>query len=299
VRSTRDIRNKIRTVRNIEQICRAMKTVSSIRLRRAEQRLARARPYHLKLMELVSRLAAVTQAHPFLQPRPIASTGLVLVTSDRGLCGGYNAAVARAALAAAAPTEAVAIALGRKGLVHLRQHGYQVVDQLTAVGGEPDAAAVYPLADRAGRRYLEGEIDRLVLVYTQFLGGTRGQVRTEAVLPVLPLPAPPPPGAAPAPRPPLPADRLAEPAFPPDIIFEPAPAAMLPGLMRRYLRQALLGAVLEAAASEHAARVAAMTAATDNAEDMIERLTLDYNKARQAGITKELIEIVSAAAPAA
>lgn len=274
--STRDIRSKIRTVRNIEQICRAMKTVSSIRLRRAEQRLARSWPYHRKLTELVSYLAAVTQAHPFLQQRPVAKTGLVLVTSDRGLCGGYNAAAARAALAVGSPNETVAIAVGRKGLVHLRQHGYQLVDQLAPLGGEPEVAAVYALAERVGRRYLDGEIDRLVVVYTQFLGGTRGQVRAEAVLPVLPLPTP-----------------------PADIIFEPAPAAMLPGLMRRYLQHAIFGAVLEAAASEHAARVAAMTAASDNAEEMIQRLTLDYNKARQAAITKELIEIVSAAGSAA
>ncbi len=136
--------------------------------------------------------------------------------------------------------------------------------------------AVHALADRVGKLYLDGEIDRLVLVFTQFLGGTRTRVRAETAVPVKPAPA------APA-----------------DVIFEPEPEAMLPGLMARYLENQVLAAVLESNASEHAARVAAMTAASDNAQEMIERLTLDYNKARQAGITRELIEIVSAAGSAA
>jgi F-type H+-transporting ATPase subunit gamma len=276
VRSPRDIRSKIRAVRSVEQICRAMKTVSSIRLRRAEQRLHRSRPYHQKLAELVSSLAALTQEHPFLQERPVSRTAVLLVTSDRGLCGGYNAAAARAALAVGAPAETVGIAVGRKGLALLRQHGYELVDQLAPLGAEPVLAELHALAERLGRRYLDREFDRLVLVYTQFLGGARTRVKAETALPVQPLPS-----------------------APVDIIFEPEPAAMLPNLMRRYLQNEILAAVLESAASEHAARVAAMTAATDNADEMIQRLTLDYNKARQATITKELIEIVSAADSAA
>ncbi|MFB3883059.1 MAG: ATP synthase F1 subunit gamma [Armatimonadota bacterium] len=275
MRSTRDIRSKIRTVRNIEQICRAMKTVSSIRLRRAEQRLAGARPYHEKLAELVGHLAAVTTDHPFLHDPPTGSTGLIVVTSDRGLCGGYNAAAVRAALAAAAPADTLAIAIGRRGAVHLRVQGYQIIDQM-ALGGSPRVSEVSEMADRVGQRYLEGEVAKLIVVYTQFLGGTRTKVRTDTILPV----------------------QQAHVAAT-DVIFEPAPAEMLPGLMRRYLRNEILAAVLESATSEHAARVAAMTAATDNAEEMIQRLTLDYNKARQAAITTELTEIVSAAESAA
>ncbi len=269
--SIRDIRGKIRAVRNIEQICRAMKTVSSIRLRRGEQRLRRSRPYHERLIRLVSMVAAATQEHPFLRARRVQKTGMVVVTSDRGLCGSYNAAVVRRAFAVGSPEETAAVAVGRKGLLQLRRHGYEIVDQLVPLGGEPSLAEVYVLADRLGERFLSGEIDRLVVVYSRFLGGTRTEVRTEVVLPVEPLPA-----------------------APTDVIFEPRPRQMLQGLMRRYLQNEILLATLEASASEHAARVAAMTAATDNAEEMIEQLTLDYNKARQAGITKELIEIVSA-----
>jgi len=271
VRSTRDIRNKIRTVRNIEQICRAMKTVASIRLRRAEQRLHRARPYHEKLTALVGLVAAVNHDHPFLQARPVEKTGLLLISSDRGLCGGYNAAVIRTAFAAAPPEGALAVAVGRRGLLHLRREGYEIADQLVPLGGEPSVAAVYALAERLGQRYLQGEIDRLIIASTHFRGGTRTEARADVVLPVEPQDI-----------------AIA------DVLFEPAPSRMLPGLMARYLQDQILEAALEASTSEHAARVAAMTAATDNAEEMIDRLTLDYNKARQAGITAELIEIVSA-----
>jgi F-type H+-transporting ATPase subunit gamma len=272
VSSIRDIRSKIRTVRNIEQICRAMKTVASIRLRRGEQRLERARPYHERLARLVEMMAAVTQDHPFLRERAVDTTAMVVVTSDRGLCGGYNAAAVRRALAVGPPENTRAVAIGRKGLVQLRRHGYDVVEQLVPLGGEPSVAAVYALAERLGERFVRAEIDRLVLVHSRFHSGTRSELRIDAILPVAPAPV------APA-----------------DVIFEPAPQQMLQGLMRRYLQNEILSAVLEASASEHAARVAAMTAATDNAEDMIRQLTLDYNKARQAGITKELVELVSAA----
>ncbi|MBE9566351.1 MAG: F0F1 ATP synthase subunit gamma, partial [Proteobacteria bacterium] len=131
---------------------------------------------------------------------------------------------------------------------------------------------VWGVADRLGERYGAGERDRVVLVYASFLGGMRSEVRSEVLLPVTP-------------------EEMAA----TDTIFEPAPGELLSGLMRRYLRTEMLGMVWEAAASEHAARVAAMTAATDNTEDMIRSLTLAYNKARQASITSELTEIVSAA----
>ncbi len=217
-------------------------------------------------------VAAVTQEHPFLRKRSVGTTGMVVVSSDRGLCGGYNSAVIRRALGVGAPDVTPAVAVGRKALVHLPREGYTLIDSLVPLGGEPSVAAVYALAERLGDSFVRGEIDRVVLVYSRFLGGTRSEVRADEVVPVEPA--------------------LATPA---DVIFEPEPQEMLQGLMRRYLQNEVLLAVLEASTSEHAARVAAMTAATDNAEEMIGRLTLDYNKARQAGITKELIEIVSAA----
>lgn len=268
----RDIKQKIRAVRNIEQICRAMKTVASIRLHRAEERLDSSRPYRQRLGALARRVAAVTQDHPFLQPREVQRTGLVVVTSDRGLCGGYNASVIRRAAAMGGPPNTAVIAVGRRGLQQMRRRGYSIIDQLVPLGGEPDAAQVWRLAARIGERYLAGEVDRVVLVYSRYLGATRSEVVHETLLPVTPE------------------EERSE-----ETIFEPEPRLLLGGLLERHLRTELLGAVLESAASEHGARVAAMTAATDNADEMIRDLTLSYNKARQAAITKELTEIVSAA----
>jgi F-type H+-transporting ATPase subunit gamma len=271
VRSTREVKQKIRTVRNIQQICRAMKTVASIRLRRAEQRLAAARPYQEQIADLAARVARVSQEHPFLQPRPVRRTGLVVIASDRGLAGGYNATVIRAAVAARSPAVATVIPVGRRAQSQMANRGYELREGVVPLGGEPEVAAVWRLAGRIGEFYTKGQLDQVILVYSRFLGGTRAEVVTETVLPV-----------------------TAEPGAEEDVIFEPEPEQLLTGLMDRYLRSQVLGAVLDASASEHGARVAAMTAASDNAEDMIRDLTMDYNKARQANITQELTEIVSA-----
>jgi len=284
--AAKDVKNKIHTVGNIEQICRAMKTVASIRLRRAEQRLATVRRYQRGLAELVQRLAsmpgpwpgrqAASQAHPFLQPREVNRVGLVLVTSDRGLCGGYNANAVRHALQVGGPERIAVIAVGRRGQQQMARRGYQIVDRLAPLGGDPDPYALARLADRIGGLYLRGQVDQVAVVYSGFLGGARSETKAEIILPVTVGEAP-----------------------PLDIICEPPAPQLLQGVMPRYLRSQLMGIVQEASASEHAARVAAMTAATDNAEEMIRTLTLDYNKARQAGITKELTEIVGASEAAA
>ncbi len=267
--STRDVKQKIRTVRSIQQICRAMKTVASIRLKRAEDRLGMARPYRQWVASVAQRVALVTQDHPYLEVRPVERTALLVITSDRGLAGGYNANVVRAAMAAEPPIHAVVVPVGRKGQVQLGNRGYGLREGVVPLGGEPDIAAVWRLAGRVGEMYARREVDQVELVYTRFLGGTRSQVTSEVILPIRP------------------AEGQAE-----DVIFEPRPEQLLVGLMDRYLRSQILGAVLEASASEHGARVAAMTNAADNAEEMIETLTMAYNKARQASITRELAEIV-------
>ena len=269
--STRDVKQKIRTVRSIQQICRAMKTVASIRLRRAEQRLNAARPYREQIAGLATRVAAITQEHPFLEKRLVKRTGLVVITSDRGLAGGYNASVIRQALRTATPEQAVVIPVGRRGQAQLGSRGYTLVDGVPILGGEPEVATVWRLAGELGEKYVRGELDQVVLVYTRFLGGTRSRVTSEVILPV---------------------EAQAEVGG--EAIFEPSPARLLAGLMDRYLCSQVLGAVLEASASEHGARVAAMTLATDNAEEMVRSLTLAYNKARQANITREISEIVGA-----
>jgi F-type H+-transporting ATPase subunit gamma len=175
-------------------------------------------------------------------------------------------------LAVGPPEQVGVVAVGRKGLGQMARRGYQILDEIVPLGGEPSMPAVWRLARRMGEKYMAGEIDRVVLVYARFGGGAAYRVRSDVLLPV--------------------EAQAVDIGF---TLFEPDPRELLAGLMDRYLRTAVLGAVLEASTSEHAARVAAMTAATDNAEEMIQDLTMDYNKARQAGITRELTEIVSTA----
>jgi len=249
-----------------------MKTVASIRLRRAEQRVAASRPYRQRMAGLVRRVAAVTQEHPFLQLREEGRIAVALITGDRGLCGGYNANVVRRAVRVGPPETTSVIALGRKGLGQMRRRGYPIIDQIVPLGGEPSISDTSRMAERIGQLFLGGEVGRVVLVYTVFGAAASAQVRAETVLPV-----------------------TVEAGESEDVIFEPAARKLLSGVMWRYLRSQVIGTVLEASASEHAARVAAMTAATDNADEMMRELTLQYNKARQAGITAELTEIVSSA----
>jgi F-type H+-transporting ATPase subunit gamma len=248
-----------------------MKTVASIRLRRAETRLEAARPYQRALAGLVARVTAAGGGHPFLQTREKGPIGVVLITSDRGLCGGYNASAVRRALLLGGPGEVGVVAVGRRGQVQMAHRGYEIVERFVPLGGEPDMQAVRWLADRIGDLYAEGRFAKVVVVFSRFLGGVRYEVRADTLLPLAP-------GEAEE----------------TDIIFEPPLTALLPGVLRRCLRGQLAAMVLESSASEHAARVAAMAAATDNAEEMMRDLTLAYNKARQAGITKELTEIVGA-----
>ena len=273
--STRDIRRKIRTVRNIQQICRAMKTVASIRLRRAEVRLANARPYGEKLRQVVASLAGAAPEHPFFAVRPPERLCLVVITADKGLCGAYNGNVMRAALEElVAAGGGSVVTLGRKGRDFFRRRGYAVIDQVVPLGGEPVFLDLLPVADHLGELFAQGALDRVLLVYTRFLSSSRHQVVAETVLPIQ------------APTPALVAR---------DFIFEPPAPQLLAHLLPRYLRTLVSQAALEASASEHGARVMAMTAASDNAEEVIHDLTRDYHKARQAGITKEITEIVAAA----
>jgi F-type H+-transporting ATPase subunit gamma len=271
--STRDVQRKIRSVRNIEQICRAMKTVASVKLRRAEARIRAARPYADKMAEMLASLALVEIEHPLLEQRPVRTTGIVIIGADRGLCGSYNHnLMRRAAAAAQAPPKAELMPLGRKAADFARRSKETVRGGLARLGDEPKFADVIGVADQAAGLYAAGEWDAVELVYTRYLGGQQSQVLAERLLPI---------------EPPRGVRR--------EFIFEPPAPVLLEALLPRYIRTRMWAAVLEAQASEHAARIAAMTLATDNAGEMIDSLTLEYNKARQASITRELLDIVGTA----
>ena len=271
MQSTQDIQRKIRTVRNIQQICRAMKTVSSIKLRKAEERFRQAQPYADALQQAVFSLAGVEGNHPLLEIREVQRTGVVAISADKGLAGSYNTNIIREATTLVRSLgEVGVIPLGRRITENFRRHEFAIEASISPLGSMPEFRGIAILADQIGDLYTSGSFDRVLLVYNRFGKG----VVTEQLLPIEPIGAEETPG---------------------DFIFEPNPDAILQQLLPRYLRTLLYSSVLSAIAAEHAARVAAMSLATENADDLISQLTMDYNKSRQSAITRELTDIVGAA----
>jgi F-type H+-transporting ATPase subunit gamma len=283
--SLRDIRRKISSVKKTQQITRAMQMVSAAKLQRAQDRLLTSRPYSDKLAEVISDLAlrADPQRHPLLQRRDGPTTLVLVVTTDRGLCGAFNSNVLRAAtsqLAQHPEWKAAIVGVGRKGRDFFRRRPqFQVRSQHVDVFGRQVSFGV---AQDLARELIEAytaasdPVDRVVLVGNTFASAMRQQTVTHTLLPI-PLP----PGAPDAAL------------F--DYIYEPSVDGILRELLPRYVEILIFRALLETAAAEHAARMTAMAAATDNAGELIRQLTLFYNKTRQAAITKEILEVVSGA----
>ncbi|HEY3417686.1 MAG TPA: ATP synthase F1 subunit gamma [Armatimonadota bacterium] len=270
--STRDIQRKIRTIRNIQQICRAMKTVSSIKLKKAEERIRASRPYAGALREMVSHLVGAEYPHPLLEVREVQTTGIVAISADKGLAGSYNANLVREALRLVRKQDSAVkvVPIGRKVNDTFRRAGFDIELAIPNLGQSAEFRSIAALADQIGERYAQGVWDRVELIYTEF----GGKVTVQQLLPILP-----------------PEGEEAH----GDIIYEPSPAAIIEQILPRYLRTVLFTAVLSAIAAEHAARVAAMSLATENADDLISQFTMDYNKSRQAAITNELSDIVNSA----
>jgi len=279
VPSLKALRKRIGTVRSTQQITKAMKMVAAAKLRRAQEAAERARPYTSKLAEMLGAVAAGVEpeAHPLLARRPERRIDLLVLSSDRGLCGGYNANLFRFAedfTRKRGEVETALIVVGRKGLDYYRRRARRIVVNRVGILGTPVPALAAELAVEITRRFTEEETDAVYLVYTAFRS-VISQVPT--VVPLLPVASP----------------TEAEPAV--DYIFEPERPELLARLLPRYVEAQIIQALLEAIASEHGARMTAMDNATRNAGDMIAKLTLSMNRARQATITKELMEIVSGA----
>jgi len=279
VPSLKALRKRIGTVRSTQQITKAMKMVAAAKLRRAQEAAERARPYTAKLAEMLGAVAAGVEpeAHPLLARRPERRIDLLVLSSDRGLCGGYNANLFRFAegfTRKQGEVETALVVVGRKGLDYYRRRARRIVLNRVGILGTPVPTLAAELAAEITRRFTEKETDAVYLVYTAFRSAI-SQVPT--VVPLLPVASP----------------TEAEPAV--DYIFEPERPELLARLLPRYVEALIIQALLEAIASEHGARMTAMGNATRNAGDMIAKLTLSMNRARQATITKELMEIVSGA----
>jgi F-type H+-transporting ATPase subunit gamma len=279
--SLKAIRKRISSVKNTQQITKAMKMVAASKLRRAQEAAVAARPYADKLegmvIHLVSRIEP--ESHPLLaDPGTESRTLLVVVTGDRGLCGGYNANLLRRAeqFIATRTGEIRLVLIGRKGAEYFRRRRRDTGGYLPVPVADAASSVAREVAARVAREFVAGEIDNAHVLYSAFRS-TLSQVPTVEKL--------------------LPLDRDVDEAQTDglDYLFEPGPEEIVGTLLPRLLEVRILHALLEAGASEQGARMAAMDSATRNASDMIERLTLEMNRTRQAAITKELMEIISGA----
>lgn len=277
-----DLRRRIRSVKATEQITKAMKMVAAARLRRWQNRILEARPYAEELSLVLRRVAAKVseRKHPLLQVRPEKRVALVVVTGDKGLCGAFNASVLRevAAILEAKRFPEVEITLvGRKGAEYFRHRGIPLASMHLDLTGRLTPEGAYALARELREKFESGQVDAVYVVYNHFKSLIQQQVRVEKLLPIE-------------------REQLGDGDGEVPMLFEPTPQAILHALLPRHVEFQVWRMLLDSVAAEHAARMVAMDSASKNAAEMIDRLTLTYNRVRQATITKELIEIVSGAA---
>lgn len=281
--SLQDIRRRIRGVRNTAQITKAMELVAASRMRRAQQRVTAARPYAETMRTFIGELAAVAagaqsdELHPLLEQREVDTVGIIVLTADRGLCGALNTnVIRRASELILAQTQAVELmTIGRKGQDFMARRGYKIFATITGLGDRPSYEQVIPIARNVMESFMERRMDECYIVYPEYISTLTQRPKVQKILPIV--------------------SSSEEPAKAVDYIFEPDPKSILEELLPRYVEVLIYQAILEAQASEQSARMVAMRNANQNAQDLIKDLTLVYNKTRQAAITREVIEIASAA----
>lgn len=288
--SGKEIRTKIKSVQNTRKITKAMEMVAASKMRRAQERMRAARPYAEKVRNIAAHLGAANPEyrHPFLVRRdPIRSVGIILVTTDKGLCGGLNTNILRALINRLKEYQEQGIrvqatAFGNKGFSFLTRLGVPIVSHAVFLGDKPSLQQLIGPIKLQLDAYMRGEIDALYIAYTHFVNTMKQDPLLETLLP-------------------LPQERLSQTAeekqnYQWDYLYEPSAQAVVDELLTRYVETLIYQAVVENLASEQSARMVAMKSASDNAKKVIDELQLTYNKARQASITKELSEIVGGAA---
>ena len=276
------IRRRTRGVQGIVKITRAMEMIATSKMRRAQQRGLAGRPYSEKISQVLADLAALPQAgdslHPLLQRRPITKVAIVHITPDRGLCGGLNANVNRrtASFILEQSIPVTLIAVGRKGLDFMRRYGRDIRAEFTRLGDRPSLLDTLPISRIIIDDYTNGIIDMVYIVYAQFISTMVQRPILQQILPIEPAAIPKVQNV--------------------DYIYEPSPDEVLGELLPRFVEMQVYHAILESIASEQSARMVAMRNATENANELIQDLTLMYNKARQESITNELLDITGGAA---
>jgi F-type H+-transporting ATPase subunit gamma len=282
----KEIRGKIKSVENTKKITKAMEMVAASKMRKAQDRMRAARPYAEKVRQIAGNLSKANPeyVHPFMQPNDAKTAGFVVVTTDKGLCGGLNTNVLRAVTnelkaLQAKGQDAQVVAIGNKGLGFMNRVGAKVVSSVTSLGDTPHLDKLIGPVKVLLDAYTEGRINSVHVCYTRFINTMKQEAVVEQLLP-------------------LKASDLQEghTGRDWDYVYEPDAQAVIDDLLLRYVEAQVYQAVAENMASEQSARMVAMKAATDNAGNVISELKLVYNKTRQAGITKELSEIVAGAA---
>ena len=284
----KEVRNRIQSVKSTQQITKAMKMVSAAKLRRAQDAIVQMRPYAQKLQEMLSNIVSSAEGDVRMAlavERPVQKVLVIVITSDRGLCGGYNSNLIKLAKQVihdkyaniAAKTNAGILPLGKKGYEHFSKNKFKVIDHYWNIFSELSFKHVASVAKFVMDAFEKGEVDAVELVYSEFKNAATQKFTVEQFLPVKRSEKK--KGEAKA-----------------DFIYEPDKNTLIEELMPKILNTQLYKAMLDAQASEHGARMTAMDKATENAEELLKTLKISYNRARQAAITTELTEIVSGAA---
>ncbi|MEK6598804.1 MAG: ATP synthase F1 subunit gamma [Deltaproteobacteria bacterium] len=278
--SLKDIKRRIKSVKNTQQITKAMKMVAAAKLKRAHDDILAARPYSQKMLDIINSLSSRVRpdAHPLLSKKGGGRVELVIVTSDRGLCGGFNSNIIRASEGFIRKnTDNTGITLnliGKKAKDYFKRRGLTIRQERPVGSGRPKYTAAAEIAKEIVDSHIKETFDETYLIYSEFKSALSQELVIQRLLPI---------------ESPKESEEATE------YIYEPSQEAILADILPKYIEVQIFMALLESAASEHGARMAAMDSATKNAKEMIEGLTLKYNRLRQAAITKELMEIIGGA----
>lgn len=280
--SLRDIQDRITSTKKTRQITKAMEMVSASKLSRAEENAKKYNVYSEKIKEVIANIAANTTdaTHPMLETREVKKTGYIIVTADSGLAGAYNSNIVRKLSQTIeerhkSNDEFTVIAIGRMGADFCRKQNLPVTDVVTGLQDQPEYAEIKEIASKAVQMYEDEEIDELIIIYNHFVSAISQVVQTNTLVPI---------------------SNIDTTKATSSYEYEPNEEQILNVLLPQYAESLIYGALLDAKASEHAARMTAMKSATDNADELIDDLTLSFNRARQAAITQEITEIVGGAA---
>ncbi|GMQ57695.1 ATP synthase F1 subunit gamma [Vallitalea sediminicola] len=278
--SMRDIKLRRNSIQSTQKITKAMKLVATSKLQKAKTKAAESRPFFDKMRETIGSILerSNTVSHPFLTEREVKNKGYIVITSNKGLAGGYNSSVVKLVMKDSEPNDSKIVAVGKRGADNFKRNDYEVVEQYNDVIEQPIYKDAILIGEKLLTMYTEGIIDEVYIAYTSFVSALTQEAKLLKVLPVDTD------------------DFKGTGEKSSDMMtYEPSPEEVLEQVIPKYINSIIFGALRESVASEHGARMTAMDSATNNATDMIDDLSLEYNRARQASITQELSEIVGGA----